>query len=986
MALYPPIIASSMPAFDINSNQVKIYFTLSPYNTTNLTNITAQVSVRHQGSNVSVVNSSSQILTDKKIHQDDIDEQLNRYYVSIYQDTDIKDGKFTVDTLYKVQVRLYNGTQITTGAIDQSFTTNVNAYSEWSTVCIIKGIKPPTFYIDEFHVQGIEASDDDTNEFSYDIADFNGVYKPGNDSSQTLKYWRLRLLESSYTDEDILDIDDFTYSDSGLKAVSAYNYTLNSSALVIECSLPYDFYSASTENNLSSYKLLFEIITKNDYTDSHLYSFTYTHIADDKDLTNAILQTYANQQEGYIKLHVDLNGVSSEPQNYVIRRTDSKSNFNKWEDLLNFKLGGNNNVRDYYDFTVESGLLYQYCVQHRDTRGRRSTPRKTQILLVQWNHSYLLQSNLNGAIDTSKQLKLKYDFQISSYKTNISENKTDTIGGQYPYIRRNGNMYYRSFQCTGTISNLMDNASLLTTKSNMLESHKVDYDELMGLNEDFPDASSKYNYTYERKFRQQVQKFLYNVKPKLYKSTQEGNILIKLMDVSLTPKTELGRLIYTFSATAYEIDEATIPNFDKYGIINIGTYDTSLGQWQANEWPIYVQQDDEIVQVDDYDFIGQITSITEDSFSGDQFTGNLFKANQDIIGTDKAQSASSNSIATLNNYGMTDQNNRILSKIKIKSFKIEVESQPYLIINDENGKLSPVDDKSSKRHDLPPEGDPGPSPTIIKKLYQMESTYLNSTATAGVVDYYLGTLFTINGQQVLIAPPNNIYQVKDQNLSSLSIIPARDTAMSLSYVIQKYTQEDPTTTAKIKRNNKINAYLEDKFEPFNDVINTIKAYYKQNYQSEDLSRVERKLIGVRSIKVDAEPGVSFLIYAQKKSDTDAGAERPVKPQLVTVNETGQIEYDLTDSDDIYIVKMQFIGMRILKEETKEISVENKDYAVDFNVCENQIYYRGQWYNIINNTQSNVFDNDNDAYDTFYYFQCPINALVYYFAIEEEDYY
>jgi len=39
----------------------------------------------------------------------------------------------------------------------------------------------------------------------------------------------------------------------------------------------------------------------------------------------------------------------------------------------------------------------------------------------------------------------------------------------------------------------------------------------------------------------------------------------------------------------------------------------------------------------------------------------------------------------------------------------------------------------------------------------MESTYLNSTATAGVVDYYLGTLFTINGQQVLIAPPNNIY-------------------------------------------------------------------------------------------------------------------------------------------------------------------------------------------------------------------------------------
>jgi len=35
---------------------------------------------------------------------------------------------------------------------------------------------------------------------------------------------------------------------------------------------------------------------------------------------------------------------------------------------------------------------------------------------------------------------------------------------------------------------------------------------------------------------------------------QEGNIFIKLMEVNLTPKNELGRMIYTFSATAYEID------------------------------------------------------------------------------------------------------------------------------------------------------------------------------------------------------------------------------------------------------------------------------------------------------------------------------------------------------------------------------------------------------------------------------------------------
>jgi len=32
MALYPPIVASSMPAFDVNDGQVKIYFNLPIYN------------------------------------------------------------------------------------------------------------------------------------------------------------------------------------------------------------------------------------------------------------------------------------------------------------------------------------------------------------------------------------------------------------------------------------------------------------------------------------------------------------------------------------------------------------------------------------------------------------------------------------------------------------------------------------------------------------------------------------------------------------------------------------------------------------------------------------------------------------------------------------------------------------------------------------------------------------------------------------------
>ena len=59
--------------------------------------------------------------------------------------------------------------------------------------------------------------------------------------------------------------------------------------------------------------------------------------------------------------------------NLVIRRTDAKNNFLKWEDLKYLEVYENYNFT-YYDFTIESGTLYRYLVQKVDARGRRGTP------------------------------------------------------------------------------------------------------------------------------------------------------------------------------------------------------------------------------------------------------------------------------------------------------------------------------------------------------------------------------------------------------------------------------------------------------------------------------------------------------------------------------------------------------------------------------------------------------------------------------------
>jgi len=45
------------------------------------------------------------------------------------------------------------------------------------------------------------------------------------------------------------------------------------------------------------------------------------------------------------------------------------------------------------------------------------------------------------------------------------------------------------------------------------------------------------------------------------------------MNISFQPVESLGRMIYSFTATAIEVDEANLNNYDKYGIQTIGTYE-----------------------------------------------------------------------------------------------------------------------------------------------------------------------------------------------------------------------------------------------------------------------------------------------------------------------------------------------------------------------------------------------------------------------------
>ena len=72
----------------------------------------------------------------------------------------------------------------------------------------------------------------------------------------------------------------------------------------------------------------------------------------------------------------------------------------------------------------------------------------------------------------------------------------------------------------------------------------------------------------EKIAKQKIIDFLTNKKPKLFRSFEEGNMIVYLNNISFTPNKTLGRHVYDFSATATEVCECNTKNLQKYRLNN----------------------------------------------------------------------------------------------------------------------------------------------------------------------------------------------------------------------------------------------------------------------------------------------------------------------------------------------------------------------------------------------------------------------------------
>lgn len=447
------------------------------------------------------------------------------------------------------------------------------------------------------------------------------------------------------------------------------------------------------ESNITYY-LTYKVKTINGLEESSLAKRLHKTDSIDSNLKTD-LKVELNYEDGYVDIRLqkpeDVEVEESAVGSFILLRADSETNFKVWNEVLKFVLYGQQPSRHLWkDMTVKQGVSYKYAIQQYNSYNLRSNKIESDIVKVDFEYAYLF--------DGERQLKIKYNPKVSSFKNTVLESKVDTIGSQYPFIFRNGNVKYKEFPVSGLISLLSDENNLFyeidedpifkEVRNYDIQYHKIttikdeetflkylsrfyiyqeEKDEYISLlllfnkeleeffqkqiiykyerskyieidktnmylkdfnqnaSQLFIKQNNKYkalssyiketensyykkyssdiydkiavpsnsrelndnsfsrntnltsvNIKQERNFKLEALEWLTNGQPKLFRSPTEGNYLVRLLNVSLSPNDTLGRMLHTFNATAYEVDECSYEALTKADIVK--TDDTTTQQ------------------------------------------------------------------------------------------------------------------------------------------------------------------------------------------------------------------------------------------------------------------------------------------------------------------------------------------------------------------------------------------------------------------------
>lgn len=347
------------------------------------------------------------------------------------------------------------------------------------------------------------------------------------------------------------------------------------------------------------YYVSYRVITMNGYVAESPSYLIIPQESIDPSLPCKLIAT-PNFDEGCIKLA--LRPITSIPMNgsFVLSRASSDDNYGSWHEIYRFSYRNVvmtprdpathpsdwdiNDLTIWEDFTTKQGVNYVYALQAYNSQGLYSSRvlNMDEYMDESWQHNPDLLGHYKTVFrhdpvymdfedaflfDGERQLRLRFNPKVSSFKSTILESKLDTLGGKYPFIMRNGNVEYKEFPISGLLSLVSDRNSkfLDGIQRNIYVTRDMATD--LGGNYDSDIQLTAENLRRERDFKMFALSWLTNGKPKLFRSPAEGNFIVRLMNTSLAPNDTVGRMLHTFTSTAYEIATCDFANLNYYGFI-----------------------------------------------------------------------------------------------------------------------------------------------------------------------------------------------------------------------------------------------------------------------------------------------------------------------------------------------------------------------------------------------------------------------------------
>lgn len=391
---------------------------------------------------------------------------------------------------------------------------NKDSISVGSQATLIRSIAKPNISLNRVTIEGTPQK----------ISSFPYLTGSIADPIETLDNYYCKI----YNSDDLLLYTSATVLGNGRLISIPINYTLDS----------------------GTYKGKFYYTTVHGYSNFINFSFGLLKptVSLDYKITSLSFAQYG------IKITYNANASSS------LQRMQEGSNF--WETIAEVPSGSS---KTFYDYTATPGLKYQYRLINSSSVS---------------NLSAFIQYELDDIIIIDKDLLfvVAYNPNISNIKKVTQESITNTLGGKYPIIRKNGDTAYTQFTLSGIVSgefpsDTTSGATDSTKRTGVLSIPSAENyilpKESNPLNIPSTTSDAKVRTAMETKIRQYIIDSLENGEIKIFKSPEEKSMIVYLSNLSFTPNKQLGRHIYDFSATVTEVCEYSIENLTKYGLNNL---------------------------------------------------------------------------------------------------------------------------------------------------------------------------------------------------------------------------------------------------------------------------------------------------------------------------------------------------------------------------------------------------------------------------------